>query len=65
MEEQTLLPLGIVALPLGVPRSWLRDEAEAGRVPCLKAGKRILFDVQLTEQLLLDRARKIKGIERD
>ena len=30
---------------LGVPAAWLRREAQAGRVPSLRAGRRLLFDL--------------------
>lgn len=40
-----LVGLGVAALRVGVPQKWLRAEAEAGRVPCLRAGNRFLFSV--------------------
>jgi hypothetical protein len=52
-----LLPLGLTARTLSVPPAWLRAEADAGRIPCLRAGKAYLFDVDLVERLLLERAR--------
>lgn len=55
-SDQRLESLGDAALLLDVPRRWLRGEAEAGRVPCLKAGTRLLFNVALVRQLLLKRA---------
>jgi hypothetical protein len=36
----------------------LRDEALAGRVPALKAGKVLLFDPEAVERVLLERARE-------
>jgi hypothetical protein len=56
--HNTLLPLAPTARLLGVPATWLRGEAEAGRIPHLKAGGALLFDVDLVEQLLLERARR-------
>ena len=53
-----LLPLGPMARMLGVTTRWLRDEAEAGRIPCLPADKTILFDADLVERLLTERARQ-------
>lgn len=38
-----LLPLRRMAARLGVPSSWLREQAEAGNVPGLRAGDRWLF----------------------
>ncbi|MFM2014429.1 MAG: hypothetical protein RLZZ396_3213 [Planctomycetota bacterium] len=38
-----LLPLRRMAARLGVPSRWLKEQAENGTVPSLKAGKRFLF----------------------
>ncbi len=56
-----LVPLGPLARRLRVPARWLREEAEAGRVPCLHAGKALLFDPEAVEQVLLERARRKGG----
>ncbi|TWT79125.1 hypothetical protein CA13_05230 [Planctomycetes bacterium CA13] len=42
-ESPELLPLRRMASRLGVPAAWLRDRAEAGEVPALRAGSRWLF----------------------
>lgn len=56
MEMQSpLLPLGATARRLHVPARWLRQEAEADRVPHLKAGNQYLFNVEAVERLLLER----------
>jgi hypothetical protein len=54
----TLLPIGMTGRVLHVPAAWLRSEADAGRLPCLRAGKAYLFDVDLLERLLLERAQR-------
>ena len=54
--EHTLLPLGPMARQLRVTARWLRAEAEAGRVPCLKAEKRYLFAPAIVERVLAERA---------
>jgi hypothetical protein len=54
----SLLPLAMTARLLHVPAAWLRAEAEAGRIPHLRAGKVLLFDPDLVEKLLIERARK-------
>lgn len=41
---------------LGLPAHWLRAEANAGRIPALRAGRRLLFSVAAVERALLDRA---------
>lgn len=38
-----LLPLRPMAARVGVPSDWLQEQAEAGNIPGLKAGKRWLF----------------------
>ena len=56
MTDSKLLPVGPMARIFRVPVAWLRAEAEAGRVPCLKAGKALLFDPEAVERVLLERA---------
>ena len=51
-----LLPTGPMARRLRVPVRWLRGEAEAGRVPCLKAGRVFLFSPAAVEAALVERA---------
>ena len=45
-----------LARRLGLPRDWLKTEAEAGRIPSLLAGKRRLFNSEAVERALEDRA---------
>ena len=54
-----LLDLGRMARHLRVASSWLADEARAGRVPAVAAGRSFLFDAELVERVLLERARTI------
>jgi hypothetical protein len=42
---------------LCVPARWLRAEAEAGRIPHLRADTALLFDLETVERILLERAR--------
>lgn len=51
MQERgrNLLPLRRMAARLGVPSRWLREQAEAGKVPGLQAGNRWLFDPEVAE----------------
>jgi hypothetical protein len=51
-----LLPLPLMARRLRVPTSWLRAEALAGRVPCLRAGRALLFCPAAVEAALARRA---------
>jgi len=57
-----LIPLSVTASRLHVPATWLRAEAEAGRIPHLRAGKRLLFDLVVVERILLERARIISPV---
>jgi len=52
-----LLSLSRAARRLGVPAWWLRTEAVLGRVPALRAGQRLLFDVDAVRAALLERAK--------
>ena len=56
MNDETLLPLLAAAARLGVSGPWLRKEAEAGRLPCLRAGNRLLFHIPTVEKILVDLA---------
>ena len=59
MESQpTLFPLRVMARRLFVPMRWLREEAENGRVPHLRAGRHLLFDPETVERVLLERAQQ-------
>lgn len=45
-----------LARELKVTVGWLRAEADAGRLPHVKAGKRYLFNTEAVRQVLLERA---------
>ena len=40
----------------GITQQWLRDQAEAGEIPSLKAGHRYLFNSQVVLQTLVAKA---------
>ena len=42
----------------GVPLAWLKAEAQARRIPSLRAGRRLLFNPDAVERVLLERARQ-------
>lgn len=46
-----------MARRLRVPLRWLKAEADAGRIPHVRAEKAYLFDPDSVERVLLDRAR--------
>lgn len=60
-RSETFVPLHQAASRLGVPAAWLKAEAHAGRVPHLKAGRRILFSTEAAERALLARAQGEEG----
>ena len=51
-----LVSLNRLAAELRLPRNWLKQEAQAGRLPCLRVGRRLLFNRVAVEQVLADRA---------
>ena len=51
-----LLPLALMARRLRVSVRWLREEAEAGRVPALSAERQMLFNPDAVEHALSERA---------
>ncbi len=57
IQDQKLWPINLVARRLRVPVGWLKSEAEANRIPHLRAGRAILANVDAVESVLLKRAR--------
>jgi hypothetical protein len=53
---QDLLTLPRLALHLQLSRDWLRAEALAGRLPCLRVGRKLLFSLAAVEKALAERA---------
>lgn len=53
-----LLSLRRMARRAQVTQAWLRGEADAGRIPHLRAGRQYLFDAETVERVLLERARE-------
>ncbi len=54
--RRTFTTLHDIARRLGVPAEWLRTEATAGRVPHIRAGRRLLFHAEDVERVLRERA---------
>ncbi len=67
-ENKKPMYLGAMARRLRVPATWLRAEAEAGRIPHLRAGNALLFDPEVVERIVFDRLREsstpAKGVSR-
>jgi len=55
-QNRKLLNVLATARHFGVDQKWLRSEALEGRLPCCKAGRRLLFDREAIEAELLKRA---------
>ncbi len=53
--EAEFIPLRDAAEKLGVPMSFLRVEAIAGRVPVLRAGRRLLFNIVAVREAFVAR----------
>lgn len=60
-QRETFEPLAVAASRLGVPSRWLKSEAIAERVPVLRVGKRLLFNVEQVERALLEKAEASKS----
>jgi excisionase family DNA binding protein len=59
--QSTYTSASDAARRLGVPEAWLKREAQAGRVPHIRAGRRILLDPQAVEAALAERAAQAVG----
>ena len=55
---ETFINVRHAAVRLGVPATWLKREALAGRIPYLMAGRTILINPELCKAALLNRAQE-------
>ena len=55
-SDPQLLSLPALAEILKLPESWIKTEADAGRIPHLKIGRRYRFNRKAVVALLADRA---------
>lgn len=51
-----VLSLARMARRLGVTQGWLREAAEAGPVPCPRAGRRLIFNSAAVEKAVVREA---------
>jgi hypothetical protein len=70
MEKTYLFTLRTLAQRFkrhGLSLAWLKREAEAGRIPSLRVGKRLLFSADAVERALIQRAagRTAEGVDHD
>lgn len=63
--SETFQSLRRAAAQVGVPAAWLRSEARAGRVPALRAGRRLLFQVEAVKSALIERTRQRAEVAAD
>jgi DNA-binding transcriptional MerR regulator len=68
-DHKKPMSLGAMARRLRVPARWLRAEADAGRIPHLRAGNALLFDPDVVERIILCRLREssapAKGVDNE
>lgn len=50
------MPLDAAATTLGLPRTWLKSQADSGALPSILVGKRRLYDVEIVREALNRRA---------
>jgi hypothetical protein len=55
MSDTKLLTLNELAERTGLPAAWLKREADAARLPCIRAGRRRMFDPAAVMKALADR----------
>ena len=51
-----LKSLSGLARELKLPIHWLKAETDAGRIPCLRAGRKRLFNIEAVLKVLAERA---------
>ncbi len=61
--DSKLLTVHELAERTGLPAAWLRREADAGRLPCIRAGRLRVFDLEAVLKALAERQKR--GGDRD
>jgi len=56
--DTTFITLNRLSTETGLPAAWLRAEADAERIPSLRAGRRLMFNREAVEAALIERARQ-------
>ena len=65
MTDGELLSLETLAARLGLPQTWLREQADAGQIPVIRIRKRRLFDLGSVRETLIERSRAEVGNKLD
>lgn len=55
-----VISLGRMARRAGVTHRWLREQADAGKLPCIKAGTRYLFNPEAVQEALATQAARTR-----
>lgn len=55
-EPQTFVPIRRAASELGIPVSWLEQQAKANSIPAIRAGRRWLIHLERTRSKLTELA---------
>jgi hypothetical protein len=50
------LTLNQLAIRTSWPAEWLREQAAAGKIPCLRVGNKLLFNLLAVEKAVADMA---------
>ena len=59
---EALTNLAGLSARLRLPPDWLRAEALAGRIPCLRVRRKLLFNPDAVEKALAERAADRQGV---
>ncbi len=62
--SSSVVTLSGLAAHFRLPRHWLRQQALAGRIPCLRVGRRFLFNPAAVEEALARLAASKEGVSR-
>jgi len=54
-----LLSVVELSRKLKYPQQWLRDQADRGLIPSIKIGRRLLFNPEAVQRILLERAAEL------
>ena len=55
-NEDKLYNLAGVSELLRLPPSWIKKQVSAGKIPCLRVGRRMLFNIDAVREALADLA---------
>lgn len=55
-EQNSVISLSELAEQLRLPKTWLRSQADAGRIPYLRIGRRYRFNLAAVNKILADLA---------